>query len=160
MLARLNQLPPLDPQVRLTVLFTNETKVSVKTVRELHLRMTGDRKQSAMVFSRSGCTPGTRKEIESQARTKKIEIISYTRMQYRLIQGERISFHRIVPGCDVPIFLQRLSLQKKELPKMLPDDPLAVYYGLEIGDAIIHWRMNESTECVTYMRILARSLTS
>lgn len=148
------------------IIFPNESKPGVTTIREIGMRMDAQKIQHAILILRGGLTPSARTELaeltrirtESERRTakrKRIEVFLEEELLFNITQHEWTPPHTLLSPQEKKQLMQRYKANEEQLPMIAANDPVVRFYGWRRGQVCRIERPCEASGTTFYYRMVA-----
>lgn len=77
----------------------------------------------------------------------------------KLLNHNSVPLHEIMNEEEINTLLQKYSINKEQLPKILINDPIIIEIGAKIGDIIKITRKSQTAEESIYYRLVIESIS-
>lgn len=140
-----------DPTRRLFVFFPEESKVGVKTIKQLTDRMREEQVGRAIMVVAQSLTPFARAVVSELSGRQAIEIFTEAELLVNITHHVLVPEHRVLSEDEKRTLLARYRVRESQLPRVQLADPVARYYGLQRGQVVRIVRPSETAgRYVTY----------
>lgn len=79
--------------------------------------------------------------------------------EIRLLNHNSVPLHEIMEQKDIDILLDKYSISKEQLPKILITDPIIIEIGAKIGDVIKITRKSQTAGEFLFYRLVIESIS-
>ena len=134
----------------LFIFVTMEQKVGIKAVRKLQAWLDQRAIGKAIVIYKTSITPFAKQAILQREREEGTIIQCFTtqELQLDIAQHQCVPHHQVLSDEDKKTILSKYSSDVSKYPKLLKNDPMARYYGLQPGHMV---QITRQYECGTYL---------
>ncbi|KAJ0101338.1 hypothetical protein Patl1_05401 [Pistacia atlantica] len=123
------------PSKKMLVLFLGTDEVKTQTVRHIFGQILNrENIQGLMLILQSKMTPIAKNEVKKCP--FKVEIFQITDLLVNITKHILQPKHEILTAAEKHILLKKYMLEDEQLPRMLENDAIARYYGLEKGQLV------------------------
>lgn len=132
------------------IFITMEQKVGIKAVRKLQAWLDQYGLEKAIVVYKDSITPFAKQAILQRERDEGTIIQCFTtqELQLDLAQHQCVPHHQVLSEKEKQRILEKYSKDVTKYPKLLKNDPMARYYGLQPGNMV---QITRQYECGTYL---------
>ncbi|KXS17567.1 DNA-directed RNA polymerases I [Gonapodya prolifera JEL478] len=135
----------------LMVFFPSEEKVGIKEVKRYLETMAGQSVERAIIVYQSSITPSAQKALANLIGKYEIETFAESELIVNITHHTLVPRHTVLSKEEKQTLLQRYRLKDTQLPRIVPNDPIARYYGLKRGDVVKIVRPSETAgRYITY----------
>jgi len=141
----------LDENDGIFVFFPSDEKVAAKNIQDLQVKMKREDVNRAIVVIKNAITNHAKK-ITLQLKPEFIfEIFHQTELMVNIMEHSLVPPHIILTVEEKNTLLQRYTILESQLPRILEDDAVSRYLGLEVGQVVKIVRASETAgKYVTY----------
>eukprot|EP01083_Nonionella_stella_P079823 219149_1 len=137
------------------VFFMEETNVGVKHLQIIMQRLTQDGAKRAILVIRDKITPFAKKVIHTLAPKYIIEEFLQAELQVNITQHVLVPEHILLMDEEKDLLLEKYHLKPTQLPRIQKVDPVARYFGLQVGQVVKIVRPSETAgRYVTYRLVM------
>ena len=148
-----------DPNDRIFVFFPQDPKVGIKPIRVYSERMKSQTVRRAILVVQENLTPFAKTAISELSNDPDgkylVEYFNQNELLIDITEHELVPKHEVLTPEEKDQLLKRYKLEETQLPRMQTGDPIARYFGLQIGDVVKIIRPSETAgRYVTYRIVL------
>jgi DNA-directed RNA polymerase subunit H (RpoH/RPB5) len=137
------------------VYFSEETKLGIKTLRNLKDECEQQKVHRAIVVNPDGLTPyALREEKTSASSGVALEIFKKSELAFNILRHRLVPTHTPLSAGEKAALLERLNCRASALPNIRVTDPVVRYLGCPTGTVFRITRCFGSLEQETYFRIV------
>ncbi|KAK0424934.1 hypothetical protein QR680_008932 [Steinernema hermaphroditum] len=137
---------------QLFVFFPDESKIGIKSVKAICVRMQEQNAHNAIVVLQQGMTPSAKNAVsDMKDKNYRIEHFLESELLINITEHELVPEHIVMSDEDKKELLARYKLKENQLPRIQVNDPVARYFGLKRGDVVKIIRPSETAgRYITY----------
>ncbi|RKO97352.1 hypothetical protein CXG81DRAFT_11823 [Caulochytrium protostelioides] len=140
-----------DKAKQLLVFFTEEEGLGIKHVKKIFERMAEQEVMHSIIIYQNSMTPSAQKIIQEMAPRWRVEIFKESELLVNITHHVLVPQHEVLTEEGKQTLLQRYRLKPSQLPRIMLNDPIARYYGLQRGEVVKIIRPSETAgKYVTY----------
>lgn len=88
------------------------------------------------------------------------EIFVETELMINLIDHDLVPKHEMLTSDEMSVFFEKYNCKKRNMPKLLTEDPVAKYYNMKPGDIVRIIRPSEKTGEIVSYRLVVKGAIS
>ena len=143
-----------DPNDHVYVFFPDTEKaekIGADKVRECVKKMEESNVKRCIIVTPKGMTHYAKQLIQETSRSNTMEQFLESELLVNITKHELVPEHRVMSKEEKETLLERYKLKETQLPRILVDDPVARFLGLQRGQVVKIIRPSETTgRYVTY----------
>lgn len=134
----------------ISVFFTNDESIGIKSIITIAERMTANKIQHSILVYPKNLTASAKKYMEKTNKLR-IEAFSEDELRINITKHELMPVHQVLTAQQKAEFLTSAKLNEEQLAKISGSDPVAKYYGMRRGDVVrIIRRSDTAGKSVTF----------
>jgi DNA-directed RNA polymerase I, II, and III subunit RPABC1 len=138
------------------VYFLKETKVGVRTLRNIQQECEAAGGQRVILVTEDGLTPFAAKELEGPDHAGEVEVFKRRELAFCLVEHSLVPKHELLSAAERRQLLQKLRCKATALPRLKEADPVARFYRFPIGGVVrIHRNIGTSNQEIYYRLVAA-----
>lgn len=118
-----------------------ETKIGIKLIKDIIDQAYKDKVNHIIIVCPVDITSFAKQHINTN--DIKIEIFFYNELYFNITKHELVPKHELLSETEIYRLLEKFKVCKKNLPRILLNDPISRYYGACIGQIFKITRENE-----------------
>eukprot|EP00053_Salpingoeca_punica_P004701 m.50457 g.50457 ORF g.50457 m.50457 type:complete len:212 (+) comp12907_c0_seq1:241-876(+) len=128
---------PVEEESRMWIIFPEEPKIGVKSIRNCVIRMDETSVKRALIVLQSGMTPSAKKALLECAESGQlIQPFEEEELIVNITKHELVPRHVLLNEEEKADLLLRYKLKEQQLPRIKAADPVVRYYGYKRGQVV------------------------
>lgn len=130
-------------------------KLGIAHIKDLFTKLKVRGAHKMLLVVPLGLTPQTKKFIKELPPPYRIECFVEEELIFNITKNVRVPKHQVLLPRQKRALLQKYRVEAKQLPSLLPTDPVARYYGLQRGQVVSITRPSKTAGTyVTYRHVV------
>ncbi|KAD6794695.1 hypothetical protein E3N88_05591 [Mikania micrantha] len=125
-----------DNSDQIFVFFPDDLKIGVKIIKNYIIRMENENVWRAIVVVRHGLTPSAKACQAEIAGRFQVEVFQEAELLVNIRYHDLVPEHLPLTNVEKKALLDKYTVKEAQLPRILPTDPVARYYGLRRGQVV------------------------